>query len=220
VCIVVLLAVFAQPGKEVPKLPKPTPSLLGADDTAFPELKLPAPPRDGQNYERYRKEREELFAKLLKDVPAPPKELTLLQKVQYEQLQAGRTAIRKIEESIEIGRWDSAYFKEYISLLGEVDKLAAELQPTLAARIKYYEVRVLRFKEFERFMSIRVDLGNDAPHVLHVSRFARLQAEADLLKLKELLNPSIPATPAICGPAIIRALRPVWSRPPTRMLRR
>jgi hypothetical protein len=60
------------------------------------------------------------------------------------------------------------------------------MEATPAARVAWYEERVVLAKAFEEFMRIQVLRdGNQPPHALHLARFRRLQAETELLKLKE-----------------------------------
>ncbi len=183
-----LLTVLAQPPKkEDPKTPLPEPSKLGPANTAFPDLKLPAPAngRD-RDYATYRKEFDELLFK--RCLPGLPKDATLIQKVQYEQLREGLAYLQTIKEIIDLGRWDSATFKDYLSALSDVYLLAAQLQSTTADRVRCYETRILSLKDAEQFIKNRVDAGNQPPQDLSLIRFHRLQAEADLLKLKDSLK--------------------------------
>jgi hypothetical protein len=75
-------------------------------------------------------------------------------------------------------------------MLGHVYRAAAELEPTPAGKFAALETRVLALKECERFTEARTSAGNDPPQQLNVCRFHRLQAEADLLRLKEQLAPA------------------------------
>ena len=65
-----------------------------------------------------------------------------------------------------------------------VYQTASELQPTSAGRVRCYEQRILLLKECERFTKANVDTGGDPSQTLNLVRLLRLQAEADLLKLK------------------------------------
>lgn len=110
---------------------------------------------------------------------APP-----LLKVQYEQFQEGLAFQDRVEEIIRLGVYDPRSFREYLNMTTETYRLASELEEKPAKRVAWYEARVLRLKEFEKFIEMRVQNGFDPPHNLHAVRFNRLQAEADLLKFK------------------------------------
>ena len=72
-------------------------------------------------------------------------------------------------------------------MTSEVFRVAAELETTAAAKVPYLEGRVIVMKDAERFAEARVSSGTDPSHQLNLARFYRLQAEADLLILKEQL---------------------------------
>jgi hypothetical protein len=122
-------------------------------------------------------------------VPLPPlpvvaADAPVLRKVQFEQLHAGLDYIKQIAEVMRIGSWTAQYFLDYLSMIAEVCRVAAELEETPAKRVPWYEARVRKFKEAERFTAIRVANGRDPAQRLNQVRFARLGAEAELLVLK------------------------------------
>lgn len=180
--LVLLLAVLAQPPKAQSELP-----VLRKTHTAFPSLALPDLKKDGKvdlaNYEKELAER--VFTGFL---PKLAQDATPLQKVQHEQVREGFTALKKLRQTQELCRWDSAYDSEYLVLATELHRVAAELYATPAEKIRCYEARIILLKDFERHTEIRIDLGQLPPHKQHTVCFARLQAEADLLKLKDSLK--------------------------------
>jgi hypothetical protein len=89
---------------------------------------------------------------------------------------------------IEIGQYRSEQFAEMVRVATDVFRIAMELEPTPAAKIGYYEDLVAVFKEIERFTTMRVNAGVDPPQHENLARFYRLQAEADLIQLKESLK--------------------------------
>ncbi len=208
-----LTLILAQPQpKKQP--PPAEPSKLGPENTAFPELQVPPRPDEspahsvfqaagiarrcagpavgdpwiwqsaawGQIWGRYKKEIDALvFDHLLPDLP---KDATLLQKVQYEQVRQGREFVQRSQETIEIGRWDANFFEVTVMAASDLGRVAGELHPTPAGRIRCHESRILMLKDFEEFISRRVAQGNQPPQDANRVRFLRLGAEADLLKLK------------------------------------
>jgi hypothetical protein len=184
--LVVLALSIAQPEpkKELPAAP----SELGADHTAFPDLKLPKPP-DGAKKDDVRRYGEELSALLLKEVlPDLPKNATLLQKVQYEQVREGIAYLRTQKDKFAFNLVDASKLQELLTVASGTYQTASELQPTSAGRVRCYEQRVLLLKECERFTKARVGGVGEPPQTLNLVRYQRLQAEADLLKLKESLK--------------------------------
>ena len=111
---------------------------------------------------------------------APP-----LRKVQLEQVEerAGLHHCR-CKELIRLGVWIPADFRLFAEVATDTYRLAAELEEKPANRVPWYEVRVRQLKEVEDLIDRSVRVGSAAPQILHYARFQRLQAEADLLKLK------------------------------------
>lgn len=182
-----LLTALAQPPKmEQPKARSAEPSKLGPANTAFPDLKRPEWQKDGKLNPTYNKERHDL---VFKDIlPELPKDASPLQKVHYEQARSGILYLQEMLRVIDLGRWDAAYYNQYLNMSTQVHLPVAELYSTSQGRIRCYEARVILLKDAERFIQIRVDMGNQAPQDAYLARFCRLQAEADLLKLKESLK--------------------------------
>lgn len=138
--------------------------------TAFPDLK-PAP-FDPE---------AELLAPALPELPA---NAPLLHKVQREQAQQGFNYLNRIRAIIKEGKWSSDNFDTTLFMVGAVYPLTGELEDELANRIPWYEERIRKLKEFERFIEIRVEVKSDPPDYLLFARFTRLGAEADLLHLQ------------------------------------
>ena len=141
--------------------------------TAFPDIKS----RDWTEIQNGK-------ALTLPPAPTIAADAPLLLKVQYEQFQEGLAFQDRAEEIIRLGVYDSRLFREYLNITTETYRLAGELEEKPAKRVPWYEARVLRLKEFETFIEMRVRNGFDPPQNLHAIRFARLQAELDLLRLK------------------------------------
>lgn len=184
-----LLIVLAQPPKVDPtKPPRVEPSKLGDGNTAFPKLKPPEHQFNAGkfNAELYEKEFSGLILNNI--LPELPKDATLLQQVQYEQVREGLAYLRQVKDYVILDRWDVANYAEYMAIATKIHGVAAELHTTPTGQIRCYEARIILLKDIERSVQIRVDLGNQAPQDRNSSRFYRLQAEADLLKLKESLK--------------------------------
>ncbi len=93
-----------------------------------------------------------------------------------------------MNEIIQIGRWDSAFFGEYVKLHVTLAENLAELFDKPADKIKCSEMRVEKLKELEKFIDTRVKTGTEPPQNLNVAKAVRIDAEIDLLKLKETLK--------------------------------
>lgn len=197
-----LLAASAGSGQPTDKKKQLRPPPIPADrlpagppfDTAFPDLKPRIPD------EKYN----------VPDLPLPPfpvlaADAPMLRKVQYEQLREGLSYLYRVETRIQLGAFDQGSFREYLLMTEVVFRAAAELEDTPAKRVPWYETRVRILKELERFTKLRVDLGGAPPQDLHSARFARLQAEADLLKLKAEAEKAVPAVvaPVVCAPVAV-----------------
>ncbi len=68
---------------------------------------------------------------------------------------------------------------------GDVFRIAAEPEPTVAGKRGFYEDQVAFFKELERFTMMRVNTGADPVHQSNLARFYRLDAEADLIRFEQ-----------------------------------
>lgn len=138
--------------------------------TAFPDLKG-APPNP----------KAEFLSPVLPTLPA---NATLLRQVQREQAIMGFLYLARMDEQIRIGRWIPDHFDHYLFMASAVYTVAADLEDKPADRVPWYEERVRLLKGFERFTEIRAEIGTEWPYRLLQARFARLGAEADLLRLK------------------------------------
>lgn len=186
--VLVLALLVGQPPKVTP-VPKIEPGY-----TAFPDVKPPPSWFNDPLYKtdpgaaraKYNKAMDEL---IWKDFPPLlPHDATTLQKVQREQARAAQQYIQQMKVLIETGRWSSSDLQQFTAFAAEAFRVAAELVPTPAGRVRYYESRVILLKEIEQFTELRVTTGSDPPQNLSSARFTRLQAEVELLKLKESLK--------------------------------
>lgn len=199
-CLLLLVATVAAsagngqpPGRQEPrKIPSDKLPAGPPFDTAFPDLKPRIPDEKGQ----------------VSDFPLPPfpvlaTDAPPLRKVQFEQLREGLSYLYRVESILSRGNFNSQFFHDYIKMATETYRIAAELEDTPAKRIPWYEARVRQMKEAERFTKLRGDLGATPPQDFNLARFARLQAEADLLKLKaEVETPALGA-PIVCTPVVV-----------------
>lgn len=168
-CILVVGARAEQPESK-PDV-KPFPELRPAF-TAFPDLKPNLPRRD-----------DPLLVPALPKLPAdaPP-----LRKVLHEQARAGLTYIVRISDVIRTGNWSDGSLHDTVLLINAAYLVAAELEDTVTNRIPWYEERVRKLKGIERLLELRamVSSGTTPPLGFNFTRFHRLQAELDLLALK------------------------------------
>ena len=139
--------------------------------TAFPDLNI-----------RTREEFEKKFD--LPPLPVLGTDPPTLRKLQFEQFQEALAYVERLEERIRMGTYSPDEFLMLIQMETRCHRVAAELEDTVAKRIPWYEASVRRLKELERYIQLRVNIGTDPPQRLHQVRFERLQAEADLFKLK------------------------------------
>jgi len=75
--------------------------------------------------------------------------------------------------------------QEFAAILWNHYRTLAETEQTPAARIPWYADRVIVLKAYEEIVRSDVKAGDHPPEDLHLSRCRRLEAEAELLKLKE-----------------------------------
>jgi hypothetical protein len=141
--------------------------------------------------------------------PTFPADALRLRKLQFEQLQEGRAYLelghpRRFRLVDFIDTRKLAY--DYAAMIGQLYRLAADMDEKPAGRIPWYQARVREFKALERSTAIRVMNGNDPPLRLNQARFERLRTEAELLALT--------ATPAPAPAKPEAATLPLFSTPP------
>jgi hypothetical protein len=173
-----------------PAIPVPRPALPGPESyTAFPDLDPPMIEMkdyrgpDGQPLKVLNlvKMFGRLNALLARPVPAdaPP-----LRKVRLAQVYEGTVYLYRFQEQIRLGRFQPPEYETYMKIVSEVYRAAAELEDTPAGKVALFEDRVRLLEHAERYVEPRVITGTDKPYTLNEARFFRLQAEAELLKLK------------------------------------
>lgn len=111
-----------------------------------------------------------------------------LRKLQKERCRERAIALATIKKVLEVGNYSSSFYHDYVTLQMTFWANLAELMDKPADQVKCFESRVEAAKEIERFMSVRVNSGNEPPQILHLARANRLDSEIDLLKLKERLE--------------------------------
>jgi hypothetical protein len=187
--------------------------------TAFPDLKPPTLVRKEVKHPNGDVVRvvEETEVVPPPPIPVVAADAPLLRRVRAEQLRQGLTHLARIKEVIRIGAWNARFFTEYISGIAETYQVAATLEETPARRVPWYEARVRKYKEAERYTAIRCSNGNDPPQRLNQIRFARLQAEAELLELNADVAAAAPPSPPValcpCQPLWVSACPPTVIRP-------
>jgi hypothetical protein len=186
-CLSAVVGLFASAALAQPPHPKAD-LKLGTEFTAFPDLNPPPPSwelkmaKDDETRKKYEAAmRERPMWAFPADLPKDP---TPLQRVLDAQVREGLTYLARVRSVIEIGRWDSSYYSQYVALIPAVYRAAAEAETTPAGRVRCYELRVIGMKEGEKFIKVRVQVGTDPPQLLDEVAFRRLAAEADLLRVK------------------------------------
>jgi hypothetical protein len=140
-----------------------------ASYTAFPDIKPTAGKKD---------------AVPLPPLPAVGADAPPLRRVMAEQLREGLAYLRQSEEIIRLGAGDLALLRDYTYMTADVFRVAADLEENPTKRVPWYEARVRKLKEFEVSVEKGLQRGVLPSQALNVVRFQRLQAEADLLRLK------------------------------------
>jgi hypothetical protein len=113
---------------------------------------------------------------------------SLLVKLQKERAHARALYLNKGAEVALIASWHMAYFFEYVEAERAFWDNLMELAMMPEDKLKCAETRVTSAKWFERFISTRVEAGAEYSGRLNVVKAARIDAEIDLLKLKEALK--------------------------------
>ena len=122
---------------------------------------------------------------LMEKLVAPnPKDSELL-KIQKERALERAIYFEKSKMVIDAGRWNANFFGDYIKEVRLLWENLAELTTRPEDKVKCYEMRLEAAKEFEKFIRSRVEVGSDPSQYLNVAKAARLDAEVDLIKLKE-----------------------------------
>lgn len=203
-----------EPGQQ----PKPDPAYTAFPDQKPPPRKWTQPGWKG-NFEEARTEYEKAMDKLLfADVPAAlPDNPLLIQKIRFEQVREGLLVLRLLKGRIEVGGWTSFELEQYLNTVADVFRAAAELESDPSRRVRRYEVRVVALKEFEWYNEVGFTTGTAPEQNALVARFRRLEAEADLLKVKS--GPWEPR-PGLRTPGGVADLPwpPDWMKPPGRRL--
>jgi hypothetical protein len=133
-------------------------------------------------------DREDLFPKLPPPAAATAGD-TPLKKLQKERFNERLKAAEKINAALRSGQVTGADFDGYVRLLLTLADNGAELEGKPADRVKWLELRIEVLKRAEKIASDRTAAGSEPAQVLHLAKAARLDAEIDLLKLKESLKP-------------------------------
>jgi hypothetical protein len=175
----------AAPGKRDPNAVEP--KLV--PDTAFPDLK---PPTYEENevkdpFGRVERIRVEKGTVPLPVIPDPTSDAPLLSRVRFHQVREGLAYFDIVQEAIRIGTWSIRAmpdFTEYLQMRRDVYRVAADLEESLVRRILWHAAQIQAFKEMERYIRIRVELGTMPPQDLDRIQFQRIESEIDLLKLQ------------------------------------
>lgn len=152
--------------------------------TAFPDIK---PPRlhtllkGADGAERVAVERADAVPR--PKLPAVAADAPSLRKVQLAQIWEGLDYLERIKENARLGAQDPSDVQAVL-VAAEVCLVAAELEDAPAKRVAWFEARVRVLKEGEETVYAYVMRGVVPVTSLHIARFERLRAEADLLKLK------------------------------------
>jgi hypothetical protein len=157
-----------------------------ASFTAFPEIAIPKKNDEREGFKGNVTDLDRLFARLCEKHPRPiPPNAPALVKVRTAQVNEGARYLIRTSTRFELGTFRD--FSEMVRVTSDVYRAAAELEPTAAGKTGYLEdrVAVLKFVEELVIHYVREELS---PHSQQIATFYRLQAEADLIQLKESLK--------------------------------
>lgn len=113
---------------------------------------------------------------------------TPLRKLQKERVRQRAEYVARVREVMKVGRYNATEFVEYQKVQAVLAENLAELKDAAADKIKCYEMRVAALEEAERFIATRVSGGASFPQHLNLVKAARIDAEIDLVKLKDSLK--------------------------------
>jgi hypothetical protein len=111
-----------------------------------------------------------------------------IRKLQKERVCDRALAVALTRQVIQSGRWQPSDFADYSKLQGTLAENLAELMDRPADKVRCYEMRLDAAREFERLAKTRVDAGAEPPQNYHLAKAGRIDAEIDLMKLKDALN--------------------------------
>jgi hypothetical protein len=159
-------------------------------DSAFPRL-IPVKEKDLEPYLRT------VAAPIFKETAVNlPKKPSALERIRFEQAQEGFRAIDKMIKLIDQGgnptdgggRVGPLYFWLYSNAFGSTYMVAAELQPTKKGKLRCYEAQLVFANLMEKLISDHAKVKVDPTQESDSVRFLRLEAEAQLLKVMDLLG--------------------------------
>jgi len=121
---------------------------------------------------------------IVKAIKANPND-TPLRKLQKERCSEGLISIAKYQDRIRNGSWNSVSFTLFMDLVDSVSRGLQDSMDTREDKINCYEFIRKSLKEFEEFMEQRAVAGTDSTKRYHIAKAARIDAEIELLKLKD-----------------------------------
>jgi hypothetical protein len=133
---------------------------------------------------------------------------SLLQKIELAQVHEGAEHIRIFNWSFPILSQPPKFYIDNILAGVATYRAAAGLEPSLASRVRLYEVPLITLKRAEQYIEYLVQNGVITMSNLNIIRFHRLGAEAELLTLNESLVPTVSPAPIIVCPPPIPRCRP------------
>lgn len=108
-----------------------------------------------------------------------------LRKLQKERVRERALALDALRRQTEIGRVDGNTFADITRLQSTIAENLAEMMDAPADRIKCFEMRLDALRAYEKLTKERVAAGTEPERVMRLATAARIDAEIDLLKLKD-----------------------------------
>lgn len=121
---------------------------------------------------------------MLKPFPAAEADGALL-KLQKERFNARLEAAQLQLQAVRAGALNAQQLNELLAVLASN---AADVEPKAENKVKWMEMRVEVLKSQEAIARARVEAGAENPSASLLAKAARLDAEIDLLKLKDALK--------------------------------
>ena len=150
----------------------------------------PAPANQPPPVERPLKD---LLPKSVLDAAEPAATDTPLRKLQKERVRDRMKAFDLNRELLNFGQYDIPFYEKCVSELVKLSDNLAELVEKPEDKIACYEMQVEAMRSLESFAANRVKSGRSRPQELLQARAARIDAEIELMKVKEAAAKREPA---------------------------
>jgi hypothetical protein len=154
--------------------------------TAFPRITMPRKEVQLGDRKGMWPDFEKVYSRLTAGYPRPiPANAAPLAKVRTAQVNESVGYFRGIVPRFGLTESERDFLPEMLHVSNDLFRVAAAAEPTAAGKQGLFEDRVALFKYFERVTQSKVDAGSSPANRLNLARFYRLQAEAELILLRQ-----------------------------------